>query len=136
MLAAYDQALSSASEGARRHRLLQEAAAVASDSGATERAIGYLQALFSTTPAAPEISSALEGLLERQGLWQALVDMLRIRLPLLPGHEADEARLRAADGHGLNIHVRAIGEIERHRESVTLSISMRRGSVVEVGRRV
>jgi tetratricopeptide (TPR) repeat protein len=96
VLATYDQALSGASEGARRHRLLQEAAAVASDSGATERAIDYLQALFSTTPAAPDISSALERLLEQQGQWQALVDMLRIRLPLLPGSEADEARLRLA----------------------------------------
>jgi lipopolysaccharide biosynthesis regulator YciM len=96
VLATYDQALSGASEGARRHRLLQEAAAVATDSGATERAIGYLQALFNTTPAASEIASALEQLLERQGLWQALADMLRIRLPLLPGNEADEARLRLA----------------------------------------
>lgn len=96
VLATYDQALSGVSEGARRHRLLQEAAAVASDSGATERAIGYLQALFHTTPAAPDISSALERLLEQQGLWQALVDMLRIRLPLSPGTEADEARLRLA----------------------------------------
>jgi hypothetical protein len=96
VLATYDQALSGTSEGARRHRLLQEAAAVASDSGSTERAIGYLQALFHTTPAAPDIASALERLLEQQGLWPALVDMLRIRLPLLPGSEADEARLRLA----------------------------------------
>ena len=96
VLLTYDQALSGAPEGARRHRLLQEAAAVASDSGATERAIGYLQALFNTTPGAPDIASALERLLEQQGLWQALVDMLRIRLPLLPGAEADEAHLRLA----------------------------------------
>ena len=115
VLATYDQALSGASEGARRHRLLQEAAAVASDSGATERAIDYLQALFHTTPAAPDISSALEGLLEQQGHWQALVDMLRIRLPLLPGSEADEARLRLATlcVEKLDQPEQALDEVER-----------------------
>jgi tetratricopeptide (TPR) repeat protein len=97
VLLIYNQALSSAPEGARRHRLLQEAATVATDSGATEKAIGYLQALFNTTPAAPDIASTLERLLERQGHWQALADMLRVRLPLLPGHEADESRIRLAN---------------------------------------
>ena len=115
VLATYDQALSGVSEGARRHRLLQDAAAVASDSGATERAIGYLQALFDTTPAAPDVSSALERLLEQQGHWQALVDMLRIRLPLLPGVEADEARLRLATlcVDKLNQPEQALDEVER-----------------------
>ena len=115
VLATYDQALSGASEGPRRHRLLQEAAAVATDSGATDKAIGYLQALFNTTPASPEISSALERLLERQGQWSALADMLRIRLPLLPGNEADETRLRLASlcVDKLGQPEQALDEVER-----------------------
>ena len=108
VLLIYNQALSSAPEGARRHRLMQEAATVATDSGATEKAIGYLQALFNTTPAAPDIASTLERLLERQGHWQALADMLRVRLPLLPGHEADESRIRLA-----NLCVDKLGQPEQ-----------------------
>jgi tetratricopeptide (TPR) repeat protein len=115
VLVTYDQALSSVAEPARRLRLLQEAAGVASDADMPDKAIGYLQELFNQSPAAPDTAASLERLLEQHGRWQALVDVLRIRLPLLPGPESDETRLRLAllCGEKLGQPEQALDEVER-----------------------
>jgi hypothetical protein len=72
LLAAYDRVLSGLGDGARRHRLLRDAASVARDSSNVARAASYLLALFEATPGNVEVSSDLERLLERQSDYATL----------------------------------------------------------------
>jgi predicted Zn-dependent protease len=96
LLQAYDKALSGLADGPRRRLFLHEAAQVAADSGALDRAAGYLQALFAAAPTADDVAATLERTLERLGQWQTLAEVLAKRIPLLSGSEADLVRQRLA----------------------------------------
>ena len=108
LLQAYDKALAGLADGPRRRLFLHEAAQVAADSGAIERAAVYLQALFAATPSADDVAATLERTLERLGQWPALAEVLARRIPLLSGNEADQVRQRLA-----GICFDKLGEAER-----------------------
>lgn len=96
LLQAYDKALSGLADGPRRRLFLHEAAQVAADSGALDRAASYLQVLFAAAPTADDVAGTLERTLERLGQWQTLAEVLAKRVPLLSGSEADVLRQRLA----------------------------------------
>lgn len=97
LLGVYDRALGAVDELGRRKELLSEATNVAKDfAGDIDRAIGYLQQLCKLTPADAHVASQLSRLLERQGRWADLIDLLRTRLDLVPPAESLLTRLRIA----------------------------------------
>ena len=115
LLAAYDRLLEGLSDGARRRRLLRDAASVARDSGGMARAAGYLLALFEATPGNAEVATELEHLLERQSDYATLAKILAKRLTVVSGHDALELGTRLA-GHYLERLAepgRALDEIEK-----------------------
>lgn len=81
LLALYDRAITAATSPARRLELLDEAANVAKDfAGDADRAIGYLQQLFTARPGDGQIASSLERLLERQERFRDLIDLWKARI--------------------------------------------------------
>ncbi len=98
LLSLYDRALADAPAGARRAKILQEAADIAKDfAGRTDRAIAYLEDLSRLRPGDGAVSSSLERLLERQSRFADLVAHWRARLAVLGPDEAAHLRGRIAE---------------------------------------
>lgn len=97
LLSAYDRAIESADETARRMKLLEEAAQVAKDfAHAPDRAIGYLSQLHVLEPDNSMVVAALERLLERQERFADLATLWTARLGVQPDKQARESRVRIA----------------------------------------
>ena len=115
LLAAYDRVLEGLDDGPRRRKMLQDAAAVARDSGSAARTATYLRALFDVAPATHEVSSELERLLEKLGDHAALAQVLSKRVGVLSGHEALAVGERLAKLYldHLQQPAKALDEIDR-----------------------
>ncbi|HVU53279.1 MAG TPA: hypothetical protein VHL80_21490, partial [Polyangia bacterium] len=97
VLDAYDARLAAGRAVERRAELLEEAARIAKDFTRDHaRAIGYLDRLFRLRPTDAEVAASLERLLERDGRWDELVAVWRLRLEGLAGAEAGPLVLRLA----------------------------------------
>jgi len=115
LLSAYDRVLEGQSDSPRRRRILQDAAAVARDSGDVAAAAGYLREMFEVAPANHEVSSELERLLEKLGDHASLAQVLSKRLTVLSGPEAVDVRERVATIYLTHLHEpgEALDEIDK-----------------------
>jgi tetratricopeptide (TPR) repeat protein len=115
LLSAYDRVLEGLPDNPRRRRILQDAAAVARDSGNPARSANYLRALFEIAPASHEVSSELERLLEKLGDHASLAQVLSRRLAVLSGPEVADARERVATLYLDHLHepAKALDEIDK-----------------------
>jgi tetratricopeptide (TPR) repeat protein len=123
LLAAHDRVLEGLPDSPRRRRILQDAAAVARDSGNSAQAASYLRALFEVTPASHDVSSELERLLEKLGDHAGLAQVLGKRLAVLSGPEVVDVRERVATLYLDRLHepAKALDEIEKLLASPTLA---------------
>jgi tetratricopeptide (TPR) repeat protein len=97
LLAAYDRAIESADQTARRMQLLEEAAQTAKDfAGEPDLAIGYLNKLFALDPSNASLAASLERLLERQARWEDLIALWEARMQVLSDKQERETRVRMA----------------------------------------
>lgn len=104
LLGLYDRALAAASP-ARKPRLLTEAARIAKDSASQpERAIRYLEQLFTLRPGDGQVVAALERLLQKQRRYGELIDLWTRRLPLLADAEAQALRASIANAWLNHLH--------------------------------
>jgi tetratricopeptide (TPR) repeat protein len=93
----YDQVLAAIGDGPRRIALLEEAADVARQtSGQIDRAIGYLDVLFSADPRRTAIAASLERLLTQQRRHADLLALWTRRMEVEGPAEAAKLRCRAA----------------------------------------
>lgn len=115
LLAAYDRVLEALPDSPRRRKILQDAAAVARDSGNTAGAAGYLRALFDVSPRSREVFAELERLLEKLGDQTALAQVLAKRLGVLSGNESLDVGERLAKLYLDHLHepAKALEEIDK-----------------------
>lgn len=97
LLALYDRAIDASSDPPTTMALLEEAAQLAKDcAGQTERAIRYLEQIFSARPQDPQNAAALERLLRQQHRHRELIDFWTARLVVLSDREALQTRQQIA----------------------------------------
>ena len=122
LLAAYDRVLEGLPDSPRRRKILQDAAAVARDSGDLARAVTYLRALFEIAPATADVAAELERLLDKLGDHVARAQVLGKRLGVLSGHEAVEVGQRLAGIYldHLREPAKALDELARVLSSASL----------------
>ncbi|MDD9936468.1 MAG: hypothetical protein OXT09_22845 [Myxococcales bacterium] len=97
LLDAYDKAIESVDQTARRMQLLDEAAQAAKDfANEPDRAIGYLQQLSTLDSSNATLASSLERLLERQGRWDDLIGLWESRLDMQSSKQQRDTRIRMA----------------------------------------
>lgn len=122
LLAAYDRVLAGLPDNPRRRKVLQDAAAVARDSGDIARAATYLRALFDVAPSTHDVAAELERLLEKLGDHAALAQVLSKRLGVLSGNEAVDVGQRLAKLYldPLREPAKALDEVQRLLSSPSL----------------
>jgi tetratricopeptide (TPR) repeat protein len=98
LLGLYDRVLTAVASGPRYMALLAEAADIARESaGRLDRAIGYLDRLFSLDPKREAVASALERLLAQAHRHQDLIVLWKRRTEIASPREAALLRVRAAE---------------------------------------
>ncbi len=97
LLGLYDRAIENSDDPPETMALLEEAAQLAKDcAGQTERAIRYLEQIFSARPQDAQNASALERLLRQQHRHRELIDFWTARLPVLGDREVLQTRQEIA----------------------------------------
>ena len=122
LLTAYDRVLEGLPDSPRRRKILQDAAAVARDSGDLARAVSYLRSLFEVAPATADVAAELERLLDKLGDHVARAQVLGKRLGVLSGNEAVEVGQRLAGIYldHLREPAKALDELARVLSSASL----------------
>ncbi|MEJ7728414.1 MAG: hypothetical protein WKG00_04285 [Polyangiaceae bacterium] len=116
LLAVYDRAIAATTDPLRHQRLLEEALQVARDfAKEPEHAISYLSALLAVRPGDAALADALEKLLQKNGRFRQLVELLQARAASRPPAEALATRERIAAIwlDELEDPTEALSEIER-----------------------